>query len=115
MASCPCRCSQFWAKVCYAVSKCVTSGKTKWILYVGYQVWKYFVLSSNRGLVRGYLNFNSRIIYAIRGYFSSKTMLIYMLFGDNVCIMGILRAKDNAIYAFRDNSRLSIGIIRVYL
>ena len=30
-----------------------------------------------------------------------------MLFGDNVCIMGIIRAKDNAIYAFR--------IIRVYL
>ena len=43
-----------------------------------------------------------------------------MLFGDNVCIMGIIRTKDNAIYAFRDefiysdNSSLSIGIIRVY-
>ena len=36
-----------------------------------------------------------------------------MLFGDNVCIMGIIRAKDNAIYAFRDNSSLSIGIFRV--
>ena len=48
------------------------------------------------------------------GYFSSKTMLKYILFGDNVCIMGIIRAKDNAIYAFmgqfefiyRDNSSL---------
>ena len=37
-----------------------------------------------------------------------------MLFGDNVCIMGIIRVKDNAIYEFRDNSSLSIGIIRVY-
>ena len=37
-----------------------------------------------------------------------------MFFRDNVCIMGIIRAKDNAIYAFRDNSSLSIGIIRVY-
>ena len=37
-----------------------------------------------------------------------------MLFGDNVCIMGIILAKDNVIYAFRDNSSLSIGIIRVY-
>ena len=36
-----------------------------------------------------------------------------MLFGDNVCIMGIIRAKDNAIYACRDNLSLSIGIIRV--
>ena len=38
-----------------------------------------------------------------------------MLFGDNVCIMGIIRVKDNAIYAFMDNLSLSIGIIRVYL
>ena len=37
-----------------------------------------------------------------------------MLFGDNVCIIGIIWAKDTAIYAFRDNSSLSIGIIRVY-
>ena len=58
--------------------------------------------------------FKPRIIYAIMGYFSSKTMLIYA-FGDNVCFLGIIRVKDNAIYAFRDNSSLSIGIIRVYL
>ena len=37
-----------------------------------------------------------------------------MLFGDNVCTMGIIRAKDNVIYAFRDNSSLSTGIIWVY-
>ena len=45
---------------------------------------------------------------------SRRRQCYYMLFGDNVCIMGITRAKDNAIYAFRDNSSLSIGIIRVY-
>ena len=48
------------------------------------------------------------------GYFSAKTMLINA-FGDNVCFLGIIRVTDNAIYAFRDNSSLSIGIIRVYL
>ena len=40
----------------------------------------------------------------------------------NICFLwimyafwGIIRVKDNAIYAFRDNSSLSIRIIRVYL
>ena len=33
-----------------------------------------------------------------------------MPLGDNVCIMGIIRAKDNAINAFMDNSSLSIRI-----
>ena len=39
----------------------------------------------------------------------------------NICFLGIMyafwgiiRVKDNAIYVFRDNSSLSIGIIRVY-
>ena len=45
---------------------------------------------------------------------SRRRQCYYMLFGYNVCVMGIIRAKDNAIYAFRDNSSLSIGIIRVY-
>ena len=38
-----------------------------------------------------------------------------MLFEDNVCFLGVIRVKDNAIYAFRDNSSLSIGIILVYM
>ena len=33
----------------------------------------------------------------------------------NICFLGIIRVKDNGIYAFRGNSSLSIGIIRVYL
>ena len=39
------------------------------------------------------------------GDISRRSQCKYMHFGDNVCILGIIRIKDNAIYVL-DNSSL---------